>query len=169
MSLYTARGNGRACRNHRRTTRIGQVAARRLAGKFDGNVTLSREAGDLLLRTDDGTYELDRSEAAELRDELANALSRTREFVYTSGKRREDGSYVVARRGATSSGNRKVFDSFARFERLYERLPTEFTAEDLSRTGLTDGRRHIVLRHFVEHPDFDCELTSRQPLTVRKL
>lgn len=89
--------------------------------------------------------------------------------MYTSGERREDGSYVVARRGATSSGNRKVFDSFARFQRLYERLPTEFTAEDLSRTGLTDSRRHIVLRHFVEHPDFGCELTSRQPLTVRKL
>lgn len=89
--------------------------------------------------------------------------------MYTSGERREDGSYVVARRGATSSGNRKVFDSFARFQRLYDRLPTEFTAEALSRTGLTDGRRHIVLRHFVERPDFDCELTSRQPLTVRKL
>nr|WP_255149216.1 hypothetical protein [Halorarius halobius] len=62
-----------------------------------------------------------------------------------------------------------MFDSFDRLERLYERLPDEFTAEALGRTGLTGGRRHMVLRHVVEHPAFDCELASRQPLTVRKL
>jgi hypothetical protein len=156
------------CRNHRRT-RIEEVAARRLAAKFDGNVRLSRETGDLLLHADGVTHELTPEQAARLREDLASALTGTREFVYTSGERRADGRYIVARRGATSAGNRKVFDSFAALERLYESLPEAFTAEDLSRTGLTDSRRHIVLRHFVEHPDFACELTSRQPLTVRKL
>ena len=164
-------GRGRysgVCRNHRRT-RIEEVAARRLAAKFDGNVRLRREAGDLLLHADGVTHELTPEQAARLREDLASALTGTREFVYTSGERRADGRYIVARRGATSAGNRKVFDSFAALERLYESLPEAFTAEDLSRTGLTDSRRHIVLRHFVEHPDFACELTSRQPLTVRKL
>jgi hypothetical protein len=88
--------------------------------------------------------------------------------VYTSGEHREDGSYVVARRGADSAGHRKVFASFARLERLYERLPETFTAEDIGRTGLTGGRRHMLLRHVVEHPAFDCELVSRQPLTARR-
>lgn len=83
-------------------------------------------------------------------------------------KHREDGAYVVERRGASSAGHRKVFDSFERCRRLYERVPHEFTAEDVGRTGLTGGRRHVLVWHFVEHPAFDCELVSRQPLTARK-
>ena len=112
---------------------------------------------------------MSREAARQLRRRVGDALTERREFFRTAGEHREDGSYVVARRGAQSSGNRKVFESFRAVERLYERLPETFTAADLSRTGLTDGRRHLVLRHFVEHPGFDCELTSRQPLTVRKL
>ncbi|WP_255198850.1 DUF7528 family protein [Halorarius litoreus] len=103
-----------------------------------------------------------------MRDALGDALTRRDEFVYTTGEHREDGSYVVARRGADSAGHRKVFESFAQVDRLYERLPEAFTAEHVGRTGLTGGRRHMVVRHFVEHPAFDCELVSRQPLTVRK-
>jgi hypothetical protein len=61
-----------------------------------------------------------------------------------------------------------VFDRFDVLARLYDRLPTEFTASDLGRPGLTDGRRHVVLRHFCEHPAFDCTLVARQPLTARK-
>ncbi|WP_435193979.1 DUF7528 family protein [Natronomonas sp. EA1] len=114
-------------------------------------------------------YVLDRGEAVDLRDALANALTRTEEYVYTTGEHREDGSYVVARRGADSAGHRKVFESFSHVERLYDRLPEEFTAEEIGRTGLTGGRRHMLLRHFAEHPVFDCELVSRQPLRVRKL
>jgi hypothetical protein len=157
------------CRTLRRPTRIEEVAARRLAGKFDGNVTVTRDAGELFLHVDETTYGLDEDAASELRERLETVLTGTQEYVYTSGEHREDGSYVVARRGAQSSGNRKMFESSRAVERLYERLPETFTAADLSRTGLTDGRRHLVLRHFVEHPGFDCELTSRQPLTVRKL
>ncbi|WP_350356172.1 DUF7528 family protein [Halorarius halobius] len=123
----------------------------------------------MVLHVGHESYVLEREEAAHLRDALGDALTREETFVHTSGTHREDGSYVVARRGADSSGHRKVFDSFDRLERLYERLPDEFTAEALGRTGLTGGRRHMVLRHVVEHPAFDCELASRQPLTVRKL
>ena len=61
-----------------------------------------------------------------------------------------------------------MFDSSRALDRLYDRLPAEFTAEDVGRTGLTGGRRHMLLRHLAEHPRFDCELVSRQPLTVRK-
>jgi hypothetical protein len=114
------------------------------------------------------SYVLDGSEAAALRESLGDALTERREFLHTAGKHREDGSYVVERRGADSTGHRKVFDSYDRLERLFERLPAEFTAEDVGRTGLTGGRRHMLVRHLVEHPAFDCDLVSRQPLTARK-
>lgn len=90
------------------------------------------------------------------------------EFFRTAGEHREDGSYVVSRRGADSAGHRKVFESFEHLRRLYGRLPAEFTAEEVGRSGLTGGRRHMLVRHFAEHPAFDCQLVSRQPLTVRK-
>lgn len=113
-------------------------------------------------------FVLDRQMAAELRDALGDALVHEEEYLHTAGRHRKDGSYVVERRGADSAGHRKVFDSFTRVERLYERLPVEFTADDVGHTGLTGGRRHMLVHHFVEHAAFDCELVSRQPLTARK-
>ncbi|WP_082687205.1 DUF7528 family protein [Halobacterium hubeiense] len=111
---------------------------------------------------------LSREAAAELRDSLDDALTSREAFVNTVGVHRADGSYVVERRGADSAGNRKVFDSFDALARLWQRLPAEFTADDLSTTGLTAGRRHMVLWHLVEHPGFAVELASRQPLTAEK-
>jgi hypothetical protein len=99
---------------------------------------------------------------------LSNALTRTTEYVHTTGTHREDGKYVVARRGADSAGHEKVFDAFDACERLFERLPESFTADDVERSGLTGGRRHMLVWHYAEHPAFDCELASRQPLTVEK-
>jgi hypothetical protein len=61
-----------------------------------------------------------------------------------------------------------VFDSFAALERLFERLPAQFTAEDVEGEGITGSRRHMVVRHVAEHPTFDCEIVRRRPLTVRK-
>lgn len=127
------------------------------------------ERGLVTLRLDGESVRLDREAAAALRDELAAALTERLEFYRTAGEHREDGSYVVARRAATSSGHRKVFEGFDTLVRLFERLPAEFTAEDVGRSGLTGGRRHMVLRHLVEHPAFGCELASRQPLTARKV
>lgn len=75
---------------------------------------------------------------------------------------------MVSRRGADSDGHSKVFDRFDQLERIYDRLPERFTAEEVGRTGLTGGRRHMLVHHFVEHPAFDCELASRQPLTAAK-
>ncbi|WP_368407851.1 DUF7528 family protein [Haloarchaeobius salinus] len=120
------------------------------------------------LAVDGESYVLTPDSAAELRDQLAEALTRTHEFVHTTGTHREDGSYVVARRGADSAGHSKVFERVDALERLYDRLPDNFTAEDVGRTGLTGGRRHMLVWHFAEHPGFDCELVSRQPLTVEK-
>ena len=114
------------------------------------------------------THRLDRETARRLRSSLGEALVRRREFVRTVGEHRADGSYVVSRRGAESSGHRKVFDSFAALERLYDRLPHEFTAQDVGGDGLTGSRRHALVHHLVEHPAFDCELESRQPLAGRK-
>ncbi len=75
---------------------------------------------------------------------------------------------MVERRGAESAGNRKVFDSFRRLERLYDRLPGRFTAEAVGRTGITGSRRHMLVRHVAEHPAFACRIETRNPLTVIK-
>lgn len=111
---------------------------------------------------------LSAAEARELRAALGDALTRRREFVRTASTRREDGAYVVERRGASSSGHRKVFESVEECRRLYDRLPAEFSADDVRHADVTGGRRHMLVWHFAEHPGFDCELVSRQPLTVRK-
>ncbi|WP_115864375.1 DUF7528 family protein [Halorussus litoreus] len=116
----------------------------------------------------DDRHRLTRAEADQLRRSLGEALTQRREFLRTAGTHREDGSYVVERRGADSAGHRKVFDSFAALGRLYERLPAEFRAADVERSGLTGGRRHMLVHHLAEHPAFDCELAKHQPLTARK-
>lgn len=121
-----------------------------------------------MLAVGDETHDLSREDAAQLRDALSDALTRTREFVRTTCTHREDGSYVVERRAANSAGHRKVFESFDACERLYDRLPSSFTASDVGHTGLTGGRRHMLVWHYAEHPAFDCDLVSRQPLTVEK-
>lgn len=117
---------------------------------------------------DGSTHELSRHDARQLQEAVGDALVERREFFRTAGEHREDGSYVVARRGADSSGNAKVFDSFERLRRLYERLPHRFTADEVGRTGITGSRRHMLVRHFAEHPAFDCRIERRNPLTVAK-
>ena len=75
---------------------------------------------------------------------------------------------MVERRNADSTGNSTVFASFDEAKRLFGRLPEEFDANALGRAGYTGSRRHMLVRHFVEHPAFPCELTSRNPLTAEK-
>ncbi|WP_435358915.1 DUF7528 family protein [Haloarchaeobius sp. DFWS5] len=152
-------------------TRIEEVTATWLVEKFPDHDSCAvvADSRGLLLAVGDETYELTRSEAAALREELSDALTQTHEFVHTTCTHRDDGGYVVERRGANSAGHRKVFDTETQCERLFNRLPEEFTAEDVGRTGLTGGRRHMLVWHFAEHPNYDCELVSRQPLTVRKV
>ncbi|MGM0591062.1 MAG: DUF7528 family protein [Halobacteriota archaeon] len=111
---------------------------------------------------------MSRDDAADLQEALDDALTEKREFLRTAGEYRRDGCYVVSRRSSESAGNEKVFESFDALTRLYDRLPNEFTADDVSRTGITGSRRHMVIRHFVEHPAFECHLRRRSPLTVVK-
>ncbi|MEF8830651.1 MAG: hypothetical protein V5A23_03845 [Halobacteriales archaeon] len=120
------------------------------------------------LTVDDRSLRLSTDAARRLQERLADAVTGRREFLRTAGEHRPDGAYVVERRGADSSGNRKVFGSFAAFERLYERLPGRFTADDVGGAGITGSRRHMVVRHFAEHPGFDCSIATRNPLTVEK-
>ncbi len=122
----------------------------------------------ILVQFGDDACELSRGDAADLQAALGDALTEKREFFRTAGEYREDGSYVVSRRSAESTGNEKVFRSFDELRRLYERLPATFTAEDVSRTGITGSRRHMLIRHFAEHPAFDCDVSSRSPLTGTK-
>ncbi|MFB6132273.1 MAG: hypothetical protein ABEJ44_02560 [Halanaeroarchaeum sp.] len=103
-----------------------------------------------------------------LREGLTEALVDRESYLHTAGEHRPDGSYVVERTGADSTGNAKVFGSFDALVRLADRLPDEVVADDLSRVGLTGGRRHMVLWHLVEHPRFPFELGSRQPLTATR-
>ncbi|WP_135827055.1 DUF7528 family protein [Halorussus ruber] len=111
---------------------------------------------------------MSRDEATDLQDAVGDALTQRREFFRTAGVHREDGTYEVSRRGADSAGNSKVFESFEALRRLFDRLPAEFSAEDVSRTGITGSRRHMLVRHFAEHPAFDCDITRRNPLTAEK-
>lgn len=106
--------------------------------------------------------------AIRLQDALGEALSERREFIRTVGITRADGSYVVSRRGAESSGNAQVFESMADLHGLFEALPETFDAETIGTAGLTGSRRHMILWHLVEHPAFACTLTSRNPLQARK-
>jgi len=131
-------------------------------------VSVSTDGESLVVELDDRACELSRDEAVELRTALSDALTRRREFLRTAGEYREDGQYVVTRRGADSAGNAKVFEGFDDLRRLYERLPATFGAEEVGHTGLTGSRRHMLVRHFAEHPAFDCTITSRNPLTVTK-
>ncbi|MFB6071592.1 MAG: hypothetical protein ABEJ88_01340 [Halobacterium sp.] len=143
----------------------------RLVEKSDRSPDLSVERrGDRVAVSVNGDeLLLSREDADELRDSLEGALTAREEFLNTAGEHRADGKYVVERRGADSAGNSKVFESFDELRRLCDRLPEEFTAEDLSASGLTAGRRHMVLWHLVEHPGFAVELASRQPLTAQKV
>jgi len=175
----------------RSTRRIEEAVARRLVEKFSDQSETpdSRSTGPFSeARSDrrsslgaveangstvevtvsDANHELTRDEARQLRDRLSEALTRRREFVHTAAEHREDGAYVVERRGASSSGHRKVFDSFDAAREAFERLPAEFTAEDVATAGVSGGRRHMLVWHFAESPAFDCRLVSRQPLTVEK-
>ncbi|MFP9060550.1 hypothetical protein ACLI4R_08450 [Natrialbaceae archaeon A-chndr2] len=116
----------------------------------------------------DRSYDLSRREARELRTELTNALEAEHEFVRTRGTHRSDDTYVVTRRGVASSGHRKVFDDFETLSRRFRDLPDTFTAEDIDWPGVTGRRRHLCCWHFLEHPEFPCQLATRQPLTVTK-
>lgn len=116
----------------------------------------------------DESFCVDRETAQHLQSAIGDALTDRREFFRTVGEHRPDGSYAIERRGADSTGNCKVFDSFEALRRLYDRLPGTFGADDVSRAGITGSRRHLLVRHVAEHPAFDCELTSRNPLAVSK-
>lgn len=106
---------------------------------------------------------------------MAAALAGRREFVRTAGEHRADGSYVVSRANADSAGNAKQFESFRAIERLYERLPDRFDAVAVGETAaagdavaVSGTRRHLLVRHFAEHPAFDSELVAEQPLAAEK-
>jgi hypothetical protein len=131
-------------------------------------VTVRRDGESVVLTVDDQHYELTSDEAVDLQDAVSEALTQRREFFRTAGVHRENGTYEVTRRGADSAGNSKVFESFAALRRLFDRLPDEFTAEDVGRTGITGSRRHMLVRHFAEHPRFDCTIAKRNPLTAEK-
>ncbi len=117
---------------------------------------------------DGETIELSRESATNLQDAVGDALTERKEFFRTAGTFREDGSYEVSRRSADSAGNAKVFQTFDAMVRLFDRLPDEFSAEDVGRTGITGSRRHLLIRHFGEHPEFPCRISSRNPLTAEK-
>ena len=134
----------------------------------DGGVRVSTDGESITVTIGEQTQELTREQARDLQAAIEEAMTYKQEFLHTAGEHREDGKYVVSRRSADSAGNTKVFEDFENLRRLFERLPGEFTAEAVSRTGITGSRRHMLVRHFAEHPAFDCTITTRNPLTVSK-
>ena len=135
----------------------------------ENDVSVRRDGESIVLAVDGRDYELTSDEAADLQEAVGAALTERREFFRTAGVHREDGTYEVVRRGADSAGNSKVFESFEALRRLFDRLPDEFSAEDVGRSGITGSRRHMLVRHFAEHPAFDCGIARRNPLTAEKV
>lgn len=122
------------------------------------------ESRPIAVEIDGTTHRLSRSEAIELREALGSAVATRETFVRSAVERRPNGAYAVFRRGDDEPA--KVFDSAGEIRAAYRSLPTEFTAGDV--TVVSGSRRHLLVRHFVEHPGFDCRLTCRNPLRVRK-
>ncbi|MFB6266896.1 MAG: hypothetical protein ABEI31_04485 [Halodesulfurarchaeum sp.] len=131
-------------------------------------VDVERTGGSITVTIDGETHTLSSDDAETLRESVDDALTRREEFFRTAGVHREDGRYEVERRGAESAGNSTVFEDFEEARRLFERLPETFGADALSRAGITGSRRHMLVRHFAEHPSFPCELSSRNPLEATK-
>ncbi|WP_255246117.1 hypothetical protein [Halolamina sp. CBA1230] len=131
-------------------------------------VAVEREDGAVRLTVDGERYRLPREAALALRESVGDALERRLELFRTVGQYRRDGSYAVARRAADTPGNEQVFDSVEAFRELFESLPASFGAEDVGGAGVTGSRRHMIVRHFAEHPQFDCRLASERPLRAEK-
>jgi hypothetical protein len=129
---------------------------------------VTAEGESIRVRIGERSCTLSRADAVELQAAIGDAVTDRREFFRTAGEYRGDGSYVVSRRGADSAGNAKVFENFDALRRLFDRLPATFDAADVGRTGITGSRRHMLIRHVAEHPAFDCEIESRNPLRGRK-
>jgi len=132
-------------------------------------VSVSARGESVVVTIDGETHELSRDAAAALEAGVEDALTHRESFFRTACVYREDGSYVVERRGAESTGNSAVFETFEEVRRLFDRMPDEFGAEDVGKSGLTGSRRHMLVRHFAEHPSFPCEIETRSPLRVVKL
>lgn len=114
------------------------------------------------------THVLSRAAAMALQEAVADALTARETFLRTAGTHRPDGSYVVSRRTADSSGNSTVFEGFDNLCDRYRELPTVFGAADVEAFGVTGSRRHMVVWHLIEHPAFPCGVASRNPLEARK-
>lgn len=110
------------------------------------------------------TRRLSPETAATLRDAIGDAVHRRQTFVRTASEVRPDGSYALYRRGSDEPA--KVFDSRRALRAAYRELPGEFEAEAIE--AVSGSRRHLLVRHFAEHPGFDCRLVCRNPLTVEK-
>jgi len=143
------------------------VPALLVAFSDSDSVDATTTADGVELSVDEDSFVLSRDAAAELRAAVADALTERQAFEQTAGVHRPDGSYVVERRHADTTGNSAVFDSFEDLRRVFADLPAEFGAEDVG--CVTGSRRHMVVRHFAEHPAFPATLSSRRPLTGEKV
>lgn len=104
--------------------------------------------------------------ARALAADLYETLSGRTAFVHTACETRPDGRFVVSRRRGTAAGNEVVFDSPGEVRALYGSLPDRFGAGDVTR--VSGSRRHLLVRFLAEHPDYDCELVSENPLCAEK-
>ncbi|HET7323969.1 MAG TPA: hypothetical protein VFJ06_06540, partial [Halococcus sp.] len=98
----------RWARNHRSCHGVPTL----LVEKFSGDEVSVRSTGEVVVSLSGQTHELSRHEAVSLRRALGESLTDRREFVHTAGTHRADGTYVVSRRGADSTGHSKVFENF---------------------------------------------------------
>ena len=164
--------DGRPTRFYGRREQFGACGvASLLVAFFSGDespIAVVRTDAGVQLTVDSAGCELSREEAAAVRAAIGDALRERTAFFRTVGERRPDGRYVVSRRAAESTGNQQVFDDFEALCALYDGLPRRFGADAVGEAGVTGSRRHLLVRHFAEHPAFDCSLVRERPLTAEK-
>jgi len=142
------------------------VPALLVAFSDSDSVDAAAAADGVELSLDGESVVLSRDAAVELRAAVRNALTERQPFERTAGIHRADGSYLVERRAAATTGNSAVFDSFDDLRGVFDELPERFVAEDVD--CVTGSRRHMVVRHFAEHPAFPATLAARRPLACEK-
>lgn len=113
-------------------------------------------------------YTLPISVARHLYADLHDTLTERHQFVHTVSVQHPDGRYVIERRRAASTGNRIAFDSIEAIRECFVDLPDTFGATHVECDGITGSRRHLLVRHFAESPEFACGLVCENPLQAKK-
>ena len=110
-------------------------------------MTVAATGEGVEVSVDGAAVELSRSDADDLREAIGRALADRTAFRNTVARRRPDGSYVVARRGADSAGNRVVFGALALSAAGVQLATSGTTAAYAFAAAMVAGALLVVAQH----------------------